>query len=1192
MGAVKEFKFPAQWIDRSGAEVIPAGLADIQDNPRPRGTVKLYRYRLKPSTQGYYEVYENVELSNGEVIAIKVDSAIPGINPQDYYKTQTAYNNFYSISSNSINFDSKVAFNAAKVDLYPSYSGGSLNIPPVQPPADVGKTTIPEPYAIRRSGRTMGNGSDSLLNFAGLPDTRILVDENNNYTIQINKPGYMNFSMWQPGIIPGLQNPPTTAQSAPKPFGKGDGYYESGDGNVPEMFQVISTKDQMMDEYDYANITMGWADPRHCPGNNPYIDCTIDDSTPVTNDYPVIDVNLGWANPQPRFKYSKRFSIGSSTSNNDATNDFNGWANSSVYFNSQESRYAFKTENDQGNTTVYLNGNYPDQSNTTFRPDEIFVACFWTERHLYKDQIVGYGHDPQNSGNPREIRKDYFGTITRCKYIRLTELPLDAVLQRPECDTGWGGSTESTSYQDGATTRGRSDATADDLLTGEEDVVDGTSATQNRNDNTGADYTGGTTEENPDANEGGAYDSNTRKSLPGGYEAKDNILIGPDDVGGATLPNPEAQDAPGIGLSDLSAVAFEQRATGDGTPNNAGANINDRNKQQDTGIDYPTVPNTDGGASPVFNPSMVILPGPCDITAGPEGNTSVVSAACDEAPSAVLTFTGSNNYYGIIRTGTEWAEDSENYELPKYEWHNFGKLVNAYNGGGNGYVEIVVDFRDDRLTAGGITLVQAPTEFGTLLSGQTFNPRDPNQQGFVNSWWSTASVVAKCNSSTGTSVADMLYYGVNNFGNGDTPGDRATGNNIPLMESRIGVTASQAATFNNGANAKRPPDWGFGGADSWYTSDIIIGGSNSGVANLNSIKGVFGFRNKIECGFGQYLTVFIHIGHESGKTGSETEYVVPRYDFAIRYNHNLFGYGGTDETFTDVCGTGEAPASMDYASGAKAKAYKSGNEASQAQEYKFGAAIRAGVKQYVNWGSSYTGTKDDTGILEPGQWSSWLFDNVYFPYNAPARQGEPVGNNQTGELYEACCDPGIYKDTPLICGEYLATVGCDGGDDGNPGFGGGCVVLESYLPGSQGRAESINQAYLLRIGTYLELGTEDLEVVQGEVKDIATDIQPCVRVVTQSGVSLVCSTTAPIYTQDGEYLNAPELLGKYVAVMVDGDTSFDEVISVDPVGDKFVAVIDTGDNNFWAGEQPGKYLMHHNMSALGGANEELDKVKN
>ena len=119
----------------------------------------------------------------------------------------------------------------------------------------------------------------------------------------------------------------------------------------------------------------------------------------------MVDSTRGWYDPQPRFKYSKRFIIDTTTSNSDALNNANDWANSSVYYNSQDVRYAFKSDNSQD--PVFVNGNYPDPGDATFRPDEIFVACFWTENYIYENQIVGFGPDPQNAGNRRPIKKNY-----------------------------------------------------------------------------------------------------------------------------------------------------------------------------------------------------------------------------------------------------------------------------------------------------------------------------------------------------------------------------------------------------------------------------------------------------------------------------------------------------------------------------------------------------------------------------------------------------------------------------------------------------------------------------------------------------------------------------------------------------------------------------------------------------------------
>jgi hypothetical protein len=393
----------------------------------------------------------------------------------------------------------------------------------------------------------------------------------------VDRPGFGTFNMWQPGLIPGQLNPPTASSSTIGiPFGKGRGYYQEGDGNVPEMFQVISGTDVMNGSTDVGNITMGWSEPVHCPQNNPFTPCTVPLETPILNDLPNAESESGWYQPQQRFKYSKRFVTTETTSNSNEKNDLNDWANTSVYYNSQDDRYSYKVENNDGtgDTTVFVNGNYPDPGDTSFRPDEIFVACFWTEPRTYRNQIVGYGPDEQNAGTRRPIIKDYRGTITRCKYLRMTELPLDAVLVRPECDTGWGGENlpNERRYQDttpATNGRRRGESTGLDLLTPETDVTAGTSDTQNKEFNTGADFTGGVSPEDPNPNETGAFDGNNERQLPAGYQARNNTLVEPGEQIFATLPNIESRQAPGIGLDDVSAVSFN-RASGEDPFDNTG----------------------------------------------------------------------------------------------------------------------------------------------------------------------------------------------------------------------------------------------------------------------------------------------------------------------------------------------------------------------------------------------------------------------------------------------------------------------------------------------------------------------------------------------------------------------------------------------------------------------------------------------
>jgi hypothetical protein len=149
--------------------------------------------------------------------------------------------------------------------------------------------------------------------------------------------------------------------------------------------------------------------------------------------------------------------------------------------------------------------------------------------------------------------------------------------------------------------------------------------------------------------------------------------------------------------------------------------------------------------------------------------------------------------------------------------------------------------------------------------------------------------------------------------------------------------------------------------------------------------------------------------------------------------------------------------------------------------------------------------------------------------------------------------------------------------------GGGCVALESYIPWVEGQVwnhSEIRQAYQLQDGFKVVLANEtNLAIFVGEVRKSAIELQPCVRVTTEDGTSLVCSTTAPLPTLQGVTL-APDVLGKAVAVFKDGLAYWNKVVSVEDVGTKFVRVIDAHNNSFWAGEKEGAYILHHNMAMM------------
>lgn len=94
--------------------------------------------------------------------------------------------------------------------------------------------------------------------------------------------------------------------------------------------------------------------------------------------------------------------------------------------------------------------------------------------------------------------------------------------------------------------------------------------------------------------------------------------------------------------------------------------------------------------------------------------------------------------------------------------------------------------------------------------------------------------------------------------------------------------------------------------------------------------------------------------------------------------------------------------------------------------------------------------------------------------------------------------------------------------------------------------------------------------------------QPGYRIITESGVSLLCSASAPIPVKDKILCRKPhELLGELVAVRRDIGlayvTDWEKVVEVTSVGTIQVQHISVGDRCFWAGEEKGAYILHHNL---------------
>lgn len=130
----------------------------------------------------------------------------------------------------------------------------------------------------------------------------------------------------------------------------------------------------------------------------------------------------------------------------------------------------------------------------------------------------------------------------------------------------------------------------------------------------------------------------------------------------------------------------------------------------------------------------------------------------------------------------------------------------------------------------------------------------------------------------------------------------------------------------------------------------------------------------------------------------------------------------------------------------------------------------------------------------------------------------------------------------------------------------GCVHVDSWLPGNLRAGEVLVGDRLLLID-----GSE------GEVTYSETKRARLYRILTASGVSLVCSDTAPIPVRGGGYRTPDALMGHEMRPRVDGALAdWDAIADVQALGDGDVQHITVGDACFWAGEHRGAYLPHHN----------------
>ena len=139
------------------------------------------------------------------------------------------------------------------------------------------------------------------------------------------------------------------------------------------------------------------------------------------------------------------------------------------------------------------------------------------------------------------------------------------------------------------------------------------------------------------------------------------------------------------------------------------------------------------------------------------------------------------------------------------------------------------------------------------------------------------------------------------------------------------------------------------------------------------------------------------------------------------------------------------------------------------------------------------------------------------------------------------------------------------------GQGEGCVVVDTYL-------QDFDRADTVQVGDEMfVVDPISYKKSVGRVSYSETKLMPCVRLTTENGIVLECSTTAPIADERGEQVLAPDLLHKLIPVCDNGMFYLDRVETIEDIGEQEVRHITVEDNFFLAGKEKGRYIFHHNM---------------
>ena len=361
------------------------------------------RYRLLPNAFNMFMVYEIVKNDQDDLYYILVDKSTPPAMPHDFYGTINSYSDFDGLSITNYYYDnnilpevdgSNIITDLRDPNRSNTLNGKVLSLSEVEPAAYMGKQLVAEPFAT-------ANNTDAEQNILSLPPLSVSSPAAGKLAnINVDSPGYNRFLLWTPGLTPGKWKPQSRGPGAidGTSIGFGSGYSAVGD-SYPDDYPEVSG-------YDYATSIPRLAYSRLYSVIPKFVNYetliyTAEDGTQYTQAEVDAVVNAG------------------------------GTTINGIIIDDMEQTLA---------APEFTDAPDDDTDDAGMRADKVWVACFWTEPYVYENQLVEFDYSAVDaSGLPTPIYRDYNGTVVRFKYIRLTELPENAVTQRLIPDTGWGG---------------------------------------------------------------------------------------------------------------------------------------------------------------------------------------------------------------------------------------------------------------------------------------------------------------------------------------------------------------------------------------------------------------------------------------------------------------------------------------------------------------------------------------------------------------------------------------------------------------------------------------------------------------------------------------------------------------------------------------------------------------------------------